>query len=233
MSRMTFHISDGGKGGVGKSTTAVALINYLSGLGGNILVIETDTQNPDVIRCTRKSTRNLTGLYADLRSEDGWNDLLETIEKFSEQIDHAVMSLPGADLNIGKYVPLTQHVLKEMGVALNHYFTINRQPDSLALLSKSVESGFSSIADGRIVVLNGVHGDRAKFDRFDESKARKQAKAKEIFLPELYWKTVDEFAVAEMTFDEFADAATSPLLKSRVKQWVAAVNGEFSKCLED
>lgn len=228
---MKFHISDGGKGGVGKSTTAIALINFLSGLPENnrVLVIETDTQNPDVIRSVKKSQRNITGLSADLRNEDGWNDLLENIERHSNSFDHAVMSLPGADLSMAKYVALAEHVFQAMGVTLLHYFTINRQPDSLNLLGKSIKEGFGSIANKRAVVLNGISGERSKFERWDESKVKKEAKAVEIFLPELYWKTVDEFISSEKTYDEFAESATSPLLKSRIMHWVAAVNKEFAK----
>jgi hypothetical protein len=230
---MILHISDGGKGGVGKSTTANALVNYLSSQGGKVLIIETDTQNPDVIRCTANSKRKIAGLYADLRTEDGWNDLLELIEANAGKIDHAVMSLPGADLNTAKYVPLTQEVCQACGVDIFHYFTINRQLDSLNLLAKSVNDGFASIATRRAVVMNGLNGERSKFERWDESDVKAESNAVEIYLPELYWKTQDAFAQAGTTYGEFADSAKSPLLKSRVSQWTTAVNAEFAKMTEE
>jgi len=226
---MTLHISDGGKGGVGKSTTANALVNYLSGQGGKVLIIETDTQNPDVIRCTTNSKRKIAGLYADLRTEDGWNDLLELIESYAGKIDHAVMSLPGADLNTAKYVPLTREVCQGSGVDIFHYFTINRQLDSLNLLAKSIKDGFASIATRRAVVMNGLNGERSKFERWDESDVKEESNAVEIYLPELYWKTQDAFAQAGTTYDEFAASAKTTLLQSRVSQWTKAVNLEFAK----
>jgi hypothetical protein len=226
---MKLHISDGGKGGVGKSNTALALINFLSSNNQKVLVIETDTRNPDVIRCIKNSKRKLTGAYADLRNEEGWNDLLELIEANSNKFDHAVMSLPGSDLSIAKYAQLTKEVCEDKSVQINHYFTINRQPDSLNQLAQSIDCEFGSIANKRIVVLNGLFGERQKFDRFDDSGIKEKQNLIEIFMPELFWKTQDAFWTSGLTQSEFADLADSALVKSRMNQWINFVNSEFEK----
>ncbi len=226
---MKLHISDGGKGGVGKSNTALALINFLSANNKKVLVVETDTRNPDVIRCIKNSKRKLTGSYADLRSEEGWNDLLELIEANANKFDHAVMSLPGSDLSISKYAELTREVCANKSVEINHYFTINRQPDSLNQLAQSIDSEFGSISNRRIVVLNGLFGAREKFDRFDDSGIKQNSSLIEIFIPELFWKMQDAFWTSGLTHAEFADSANSALIKSRINQWANFVNSEFEK----
>jgi len=225
---MILHISDGGKGGVGKSTTATALINYLSGIGERVYIIETDTLNPDVKRSTEKTGREVLSTFANLRDEDGWNHFLELLENQSEAIDHAVVSLPGSDIGVQKYKDLLFGVMESLSIPLYHYFTINRQLDSISLYKESLKSGFGAIANKHIVILNGAFGERQKFERWDDSKP-KNVKFDEVFLPELYWKTVDSFQVAGVTYDEFSESATSPLVKSRINKWVSDINGEFKR----
>lgn len=68
-------ISDGGKGGVGKSMMAAAITDYLM-VSGKVALIEADTQNPDVSRMfgTRVQT-----LKEDLRSSNGWMSVMDFI----------------------------------------------------------------------------------------------------------------------------------------------------------
>lgn len=228
---MKLFISDGGKGGVGKSQTALALINYLSANNEKkLLVVETDTQNPDVARCIGGTGKeNISVLLADLRNEDGWNDLLEKMEELSSEFDYGVISLPGADVEIGKFINLIAGIFKELGVAVTELFTINRTKDSINLFCKSRESGFGSIAEKTVVILNGTFGDRNKFERWDDSSVRKKHKPLEIYMPDLFWKTFDLCRDSTITLDEILNEEISVLHKTRITEWVQKMNSEFKK----
>lgn len=202
----TLHICDGGKGGVGKSAVAIQLIEYFSyDPNNNVLVIEVDSQNPDVARSVLKSERNnITSMLVDLRTRDGWIDMIEHLEANYASFDHAIMSLPAADLNISQYVDLVGTVTKGLRIELNLYWLINRQPDSINLFDKSMASGFGSIANKVCVVINTIFGDRERFDRWMESNVRAKYVPNELVLRELHYKAMDAYALSGKTLGEFA-----------------------------
>lgn len=232
----TAFISNGGKGGVGKSMSALALTNYLSANPENrVLVIETDTQNPDVMRTLSGTSReNITMMKADLRNEDGWNDFLETLEEVSTDYDYCVVSLPGADIEIQKYLPLIKKIFVGLGIDIVEIFTVNRNQDSLNLFGKSQETGFGQIAIRTAFIMNGAFGERKKFERWDSSPLRKKYKPLEIFMPELFWKTFDLCRESTVTFDEkLEETGISLLHESRLSEWIAAINSEFEKLMAE
>ena len=67
------YLVGGSKGGVGKSIVTMATIDYLQTLGETVLLIESDTSNPDVYKAYRDSTR---AELLDLDEADGWIQLV-------------------------------------------------------------------------------------------------------------------------------------------------------------
>src|ERR1700749_2244914 len=63
----------GGKGGVGKSTVSVAVIDSLLEQGDNPVLVESDTSNPDVYKMYGSE---LEHRLIDLDNVDGWMDLV-------------------------------------------------------------------------------------------------------------------------------------------------------------
>ena len=75
----------GSKGGVGKSLFSFALVDYLLNREANVLLVDTDTDNPDVYKA--HSSLELPNLHCRMNSlddADGWADLLDMVQKFPE-----------------------------------------------------------------------------------------------------------------------------------------------------
>ena len=67
------YLIGGSKGGVGKSIVTMATVDYLQSLGETVLLIESDTSNPDVYKAYQQSTR---AELLNLDEADGWIQLV-------------------------------------------------------------------------------------------------------------------------------------------------------------
>ena len=65
----SIYLIGGSKGGVGKSLVTMATVDYLQERGESVLLIESDTSNPDVWKAYKESTE--TELI-NLDEADGW-----------------------------------------------------------------------------------------------------------------------------------------------------------------
>jgi hypothetical protein len=128
----------GDKGGVGKSLVAIALCDYVKHtLGTPVLLIETDSSNPDAGRCLEQEMDNV--VQADTATEEGWVRLLNEIEAGGEQITAVINA--GARDNIA---------MKEFGTRLSDgasgleanliiAWVVNAERDSLIALRNFLE----------------------------------------------------------------------------------------------
>jgi len=89
------YLVGGSKGGVGKSIVTMALIDSLQSLDETVLLVETDTTNPDVWMCYRDEVETAT---LDLDEADGWIALINRCES---QPDHPVIINTAARNNHG------------------------------------------------------------------------------------------------------------------------------------
>ena len=79
----------GSKGGVGKSLFSFALVDYLLNRNANVLLVDTDTDNPDVFKAHKDlALPNLLCRLNSLDDADGWADLLDTVQNYP---DYAVV----------------------------------------------------------------------------------------------------------------------------------------------
>ena len=69
------YLIGGRKGGVGKSIVSMALVDYLHELGTDVLLIDSDTSNPDVGRAYQNSVETK---LLDLDVNDGWIALINS-----------------------------------------------------------------------------------------------------------------------------------------------------------
>jgi nucleoside-diphosphate-sugar epimerase len=67
------YLVGGGKGGVGKSVVALALVDHLQRRGVNTVLVENDTSNPDVMRVVHDE---MDCASFDLDTADGWIDMV-------------------------------------------------------------------------------------------------------------------------------------------------------------
>lgn len=159
----------GSKGGVGKSLFAFALVDYLLGGNANILLVDTDTDNPDVYKAHKDlALPNLHCCLNSLDDADGWADLLDTVQKYP---DYAVVINAAArtKTSTASYGDIMKEALREMQRELTVFWIINRHRDSIELLY-SFQEVFSEVPIH--VCRNLYFGEAQRFDMYNTSKAR-------------------------------------------------------------
>lgn len=191
----------GGKGGVGKTFVSMGLIDYLRSGGRPPVLVETDKKNPDVWRAHKDEIRSET---SDLADQDGWVELLDLCAKTESPV--VINSAAGADETQG--IDALEQSLESSGKKLVVLWVINRQRDSVELLRdfrKSVQS-----ADVH-VVRNLYFGGAHKFERFNDSKTRKE---------------LEERGGRILDFPEIADRIADELYSKRVSVETCLVGAE-------
>ena len=168
MSKVTNRIIivGGGKGGVGKSTVTMALVDALVTDNKQVLIIEADDSNPDVFKALN-GTVNCE--VCNLDNESGYISLGNLIQE-NPDVTIVVNTAARATNAIITNIGILTDVCKELNRELVLLWPINRQRDSLELLSEMVEAncGFKAI----YAAINTYFGTADKFVRFANSKLK-------------------------------------------------------------
>ena len=162
----------GSKGGVGKSLFSFALADFLLNQEKSVLLVDTDTDNPDVYKAHKDlDLPNLRCQMNALDDADGWADLLDMVQNYP---DHAVVINAAArtKTSTASYGDIMQGALKEMDRELVVFWIINRHRDSIELLH-SFQQAFPDVTIH--VCRNLYFGDPHRFDLYNTSKAREAA----------------------------------------------------------
>ena len=203
----------GSKGGVGKSKLAFALIDYLTEKENKILLLETDTSNPDVYKAHHpQENGNLVCKIADLDVPEGWIELVNVADEHPEHIV-VINSAARSNTGIEKYGAMLRETLGELNRELVTFWVINRQRDSIELLR-----GFlNAFPDALIHVCRNMYfGAPEKFELYSKSKAREIIEKKGLTLdfPDLADRVADKLysgrvpikaALAEMPLGDRAE----------------------------
>ncbi len=203
----------GSKGGVGKSKLAFALIDYLTEKENKILLLETDTSNPDVYKAHHPyENGNLVSKIADLDVPEGWIELVNVADEHPEHIV-VINSAARSNTGIEKYSAMLRETLGELNRELVTFWVINRQRDSIELLR-----GFlNAFPDALVHVCRNMYfGEQEKFALYNESKAREIIERKGLTLdfPDLADRVADKLysgrvpikaALAEMPLGDRAE----------------------------
>jgi hypothetical protein len=156
----------GGKGGVGKSMVSMAVIDRLIDAGRKVLLIETDTSNPDVHKCYGEE---VTSFLVDLEAGNGWVELLNICDR-DREATVVVNTRAANNEGIRSYGETLRGSLKELERALTTLWVINPQRDSVELLKAFLET-FPD--DGLVhVVRNEYFGREEDFEVYNKSKTR-------------------------------------------------------------
>jgi len=227
--------SDGGKGGVGKSMTSICLIDYFITQGNNVAIIESDVTNPDVSRLFKDHPKCATLLY-DLKEKSDWMQFLESLENLGSGVETVVVNLP-ASIDLMDKLEGGTEILKILGFKTSVFFTINRHADSLNLLGKSLANGMLNWAEQKVIVMNGMFGMLEEFQRFNDSETKEEVfnqQGKILYLPELYWKSVD-ICLLELnkTFSEAIKGDMSIVYRYQTQQWIGDVHDRLSKVFNE
>jgi hypothetical protein len=184
----------GSKGGVGKTMVAMATIDYLQDRGDNVLLVETDTTNPDVLKAYKDS---VPAERVRLDEGAGWVYLVNLL---SNHPDHwVVINAAGRDNeHVSRFAETLHGMLGELDRQLVALWVINRQRDSLELLKAFMDAMPNALVH---VLRNNFLGDEHKFELYNESNIR---------------KTVEERGGKSVNFPELADRVSDDLYSNRL-----------------
>lgn len=188
------YLIGGSKGGVGKSLLTMATIDFLMERGESVLLVESDTSNPDVWKTYKDS---VDAELLNLDEADGWIQLVNACEG---KPDHVVVINTAARNNKGvsAYGETLSSTLAELQRKLVTLWVINRQRDSLELLKDFMQA----IPNTEVhVVRNGYFGEESKFELYNGSKLR---------------TTVEERGGKSLTFPDLADRVSDDLYSKRM-----------------
>lgn len=216
----------GSKGGVGKSMVTMALIDYLHGRGESVLLIETDTSNPDVWKTYGGETN---GELLDLEDADGWMKLINICGDAAHAGSSVVINTRASNnRGVRKYGENLGGALLELGRQLITLWVINRQRDSLELFldyRKALPGGAVH------VVRNGYFGDDSKYQLYNTSKLRatvEQDGGKSLTFPDLADLLADELYTQRMTIAKAG--ATLPIgNRAELRRWKALAGAMFDQ----
>ncbi len=172
------HVIGGGKGGVGKSTVAMGLLDGLMHAEHPTVYVETDDSNPDVYKAVREL---VVSEICNLDTEAGWVKLGGIIEAHPKE-SIVVNTAARATASIIEHGGILGDVASELQRKLVMLWPLNRQRDGLELLKNFVDSGQGYAAT--YAILNTYFGTSDKFTRFMSSKLKDRITDTIIF-PEL------------------------------------------------
>ena len=120
--------------GVGKSLFSFVLVDYLLNRNADILLVDTDTDNPDVFKAHKElGLPNLLCRLNSLDDADGWADLLDTVQNYP---DPAVVINAAArtKTSTASYDDIMKEALREM-------------QQKIANASKNIMDGMAAAAE--------------------------------------------------------------------------------------
>jgi len=165
-------IVGGGKGGVGKSTVAIGVVDALIANGEKVIVVESDDSNPDVYKA-------LNGIVMckvfNLDTEDGYIQLCNFIETNNDAWV-VVNTAARATASILKHGGILTDTANELNRELIMLWPINRQRDSLDLLADFIDAEGGNYA-ATYTVKNTYYGAPEKFLRYDNGTLNKRVTA--------------------------------------------------------
>ena len=185
----------GSKGGVGKSMATMATVDYLQQQGESVLLIETDTSNPDVWKAYKDSAD--TALI-NLDEADGWLELLNTCGRKPDSV--VVINTAARNAQpVLEHGSLLDSSLTELKRKLVTLWMINRQRDSLELLKEYMKAMPNAAVH---VVRNGHSGKENMFVFYNESNMRatvEERGGKSVTFPKLAHRVADEMFIRRLS----------------------------------
>jgi hypothetical protein len=217
-------IVSGSKGGVGKSLTSMALLDYFATNHRYMKLIDADINNPDVLRCYGKAAE---GELLDLGDVEGWIRLVNLCD--ATPFKTVVVNTPAqSNVAVSKHVGILLDSLRELGRPMITLWVINRQRDSLELLKDYMEHTDSKLVH---VICNGYFGEQQKFELYRDSALRETVAGlggKSLFLPDLADRVTDELYGKRSTLAE-AQSQFKLGDRAELQRWRNAVGAMFAE----
>lgn len=231
----------GDKGGVGKTMTATAFVDWALKRGLPVALVDADTRNADAIRMYQGQ---IPAASVDLQRDEGWMDLVDFA--MSNRNHHIVVSMPGGvgDRVIAEVPNLWEVLGKDRRLGL--LWVMNRGPDSVNLLDLTLQALDPHLAFS-VVIKNLYFGGAEDFTRWDESAVKKRFEGKggiTICLGELVDRVVDKVfndpkevlpystIVVEPAAWESSPKKLTASENVRLQQWLAGNQRAFERIAE-
>ena len=232
-----FIVVHGDKGGVGKSLVSQAIADFLLTKGVNIGIIEADTANPDVARMFGSE---VPSLCTNLRTENGWMDLMDFIVK-NPDYTFVVNTPAGIGESSQSDIAAFAEFVKtyNSSIEMELWWVMNVQHDSVNLFNKAYSSSGHLFSKIRVVCnLHFSDGQYEPFFLWQESQLRtrlEKTNGMTIRFPGLNLRVVKKLydPANIMPFSDAADAAIGErvnLMTSerwKLLQWMADVEKVF------
>ena len=221
------YLVGGSKGGVGKSLVTMALVDFLQQARRDLLLVDSDTTNPDVARCYRDE---IPTELIDLDQADGWISLVNTCESHPGStvvINTAAGSMTAVEA-FGRTLGSTLRELRRKLVAL---WVINRQRDSLELLRAFL--GCMPEAETH-VLRNAFFGDEGKFELYNASKVReaveRQHRGSSLTFPVVADRITDDIYSRRLSIAR-ADAQMPIANRAELLRWRGECRAMFAQVI--
>jgi energy-coupling factor transporter ATP-binding protein EcfA2 len=232
--RTKFIVIHGDKGGVGKSTLAMAMANHLMASGQKVAIVEADTRNPDVARMYEG---NVPVAKTNIRNENGWMDVMDFVMKHP---GHAVILNTPAGIGESMKSDMESfgNFLQSQGtpVEMELWWVMSNNHDSVNLFNEAYRAYGQNFARVRVVCnLHFGGGDKSEHGPFvlwHESPLKTQIEKKQgltLFLPGLHIRVVSKVLDPKkvMPFQDAVDAVVGESLalehseRWKLQQWIA------------
>jgi hypothetical protein len=189
-------IIGGSKGGVGKSMVALALVDDLCRRGESVLLVETDTSNPDVWRMYEQDAR-VVAEALDLDQAEGWIDLANLCDAHAQRVV-VINTAARNHRGVAAHGEMLNRALPELWRRLVTLWVINTQRDSLDLLEDYLQMLPGSAIH---VVRNTFFGTPDKFDLYSRMPVSHD---------------IDQRGGQVLTLDRLADRVSGELYSKRL-----------------
>lgn len=189
------YLIGGSKGGVGKSLVTMAIVDYLQDRGESVLLVESDTSNPDVWKAYKDEVE---AKLVNLDEADGWIELVNICDSIPDSVV-VINTAARNNKGVSTYGETLNSTLAELKRKLVTLWVINRQRDSLELLKEFMEALPNAVVH---VVRNGFFGEERKFELYNGSKLRSAVEAsggKSVTFPDLADRVSDDIYSKRMS----------------------------------
>ena len=189
------YLIGGSKGGVGKTLVTMAVVDYLEAQQEAVLLIESDTSNPDVWKAYQEQVPTEV---VNLDEADGWIQLVNTCDRYPGStvvINTAARNNRG----VSAYGVTLNDTLPELQRQLVTLWVINRQRDSLELLWDYMDALPGAVVH---VVRNHYFGDEKKFELYNDSEVKKRVErqgGRSLDFPDLADRVADDLNGQRLT----------------------------------
>ncbi len=206
----------GGKGGVGKSVSSIALLDYFETRGRKVTLVETDTANPDVGKAYQKDVKGFS--LVNLDENDGWLDLLDIIEA-AKTPEIVLNTAARNNEGVTRHGAMFDEQMAQLNYPVISLFIINNQRDSVEMLAdyeKVMNRGAVH------VVRNQFYGTSPNmFDIYNESELRRRLEergGRTFDLPRLATRVANQVQSNRLTLQRAWQGATLGS-KAEIERW--------------